>query len=282
MRAHVIVTLSVVAVLVAVLFACITSTPPAAAVSPSQTICYKPQAGSTWINQGTAGGAYNAYVSSPHLFKTKSNGYPYWGDTGRNDFVSIPAGSATSNQNAMSMEMGFHFSGATGQRFQKLWDKAYGGYTIKIDTTTGLSNSYLTLYRATTAGSLARWYIPTTTPLRAGHDYYVQIAWDSSGGPGKESYPAIWIGEDAKAPVRQTQWDETGGALGGAGSWYNDAAGSANLANTAPGTSGTTSAKTAWLNGGIYVFRQYNSFIDFSNGGNWNTDRLAWATQTAA
>ncbi|MGZ4903086.1 MAG: hypothetical protein ACXV47_09430, partial [Halobacteriota archaeon] len=188
---------------------------------------------------------------------------------------SIPAGSATNNQNVMSMEMGFHFSGATGQRFQKLWDKAYGGYTIKIDTVKGLSDSYLTLYRATTGGNHARWYIPTTTPLRAGHDYYIQIAWDASAGPGKEPYPAIWIGEDAKAPVRQTQWDETGGALGGTGSWYNDAAGSANLANTAPGTSGTTSVKTAWLNGGIYVFRQYNCYVDFSNGGNWNTDKLA-------
>ncbi|MGZ4906545.1 MAG: hypothetical protein ACXV5T_07415 [Halobacteriota archaeon] len=281
MRAHVIVSLCVVAVLVAVLFACITTTPPAEAISPSQTICYVPQAGSTWINKGTAGGAYNAYVSSPDLFKTK-NGHPYWGDTGRNDFVSIPAGSATNNQNVMSMEMGFHFSGATGQRFQKLWDKAYGGYMVEIDTDKGLGASYLTLYRATTGGSHARWYIPCDTILRAGHDYYVQIAWDSSAGPGKESFPAIWIGEDAKAPVRQTHWDLTGGPLQGTGSWYNDAPSSANLANTASGTSGTTSVKTAWLNGGFYVFRQYTGYVDFSNGGHWNTDKVAWTTATAA
>ncbi|MGZ4937724.1 MAG: hypothetical protein ACXV44_03335, partial [Halobacteriota archaeon] len=87
MRAHIIVSLCVVAVLVAVTFVCLIPTPPAEAVSPSQTICYVPQAGSTWINKGTAGGAYNAYVSSPGLFRIKSNGHPYWGDTGRNDFV---------------------------------------------------------------------------------------------------------------------------------------------------------------------------------------------------
>jgi hypothetical protein len=60
----------------------------------TQTIFYVPQAGSAWANQGTAGSSYNAYVSTPSLFQTQSNGYPYWGDIRKNDFVYIPAGSA--------------------------------------------------------------------------------------------------------------------------------------------------------------------------------------------
>jgi hypothetical protein len=151
---------------------------------------------------------------------------------------------------------------------------------IEIDTYKGPNQGYLTIYRATTGGSGARWYIPTDTVLRAGHNYYVQIAWDSRAGPGNEPYPAIWIGEDGNAPVHQTHWDESGGALAGTGSWYNDAAGPANLGNTASGNGVSASAKTAWLNGGFFVYRQYNSIVDFGNGGSWSTDKLAWTATT--
>jgi len=201
---------------------------------------------------------------------------------GQNDFISIPAGSATNNQNTASWEMGFHYAGMTGQRFQKIWDKAYGAFMIEIDTYKGPNEGYLTIYRATTGGSGARWYIPMDTVLRTGHNYYVQIAWDSRAGPGNEKYPTIWIGEDGNAPVRQTRWDETGGALEGTGSWYNDAAGPANLGNTASGNGVSASVKTAWLNGGFFVYRQYNSIVDFSSGGSWNTDKLAWTATTPA
>jgi hypothetical protein len=254
-------------------------TTPAAA-QPTPTVYYSPQAGSTWVNNGAAGASYNAYVSTPGLFRTQSNGRPYWGDMGQNDFISIPAGSATNNQNTASWEIGFHYAGMTGQRFQKIWDKAYGAFMIEIDTYKGPNEGYLTIYRATTGGSGARWYIPMDTVLRAGHNYYVQIAWDSRAGPGNEKYPTIWIGEDGNAPVRQTRWDETGGALEGTGSWYNDAAGPANLGNTASGNGVRASAKIALLNGGFYVYRQYNSIVDFSKGGSWSTDKLAWTTAT--
>jgi hypothetical protein len=243
----------------------------------TQTICYVPQAGSTWANQGAAGASYNAYVSTPSLFQTRSNGYPYWGDIGKNDFIYIPAGSATNNQNVASWEIGFHFTGiVSGQRYQKIWDKASGGFMIEIDTSQGANQSCLTIYRATTGGSGARWYIPTDTLLRAGHNYYIQIAWDTSAGPGNEPYPTVWIGEDGNAPVHQTHWDESGNALGGTGSWYNDAVGGANLGNTASDAGSNASAKTAWLDGGFFIYRQYNSIVDFSSGGNWNTDKLRW------
>ena len=245
----------------------------------TQTIYYVPQAGSTWANQGTAGASYNAYVSTPNLFQTQANGHPYWGDIGKNDFICIPAGSATNNPNVASWEIGFHFSGiASGQRYQKIWDKAYGGFCVKIDTIYGPENSYLTIYRATTGGGGARWYIPTDTALRVGHNYYIQISWDTSAGPGKEPYPTVWIGEDGNAPVRQTHWDESGGALSGTGSWYDDSAGCATLGSTSSGVAcgSSASAKTNWLVGGIFVYRQYNSIVDFGNGGSWNADKLAW------
>jgi hypothetical protein len=247
----------------------------------TQTIYYVPQAGSTWANRGTAGASYDAYVSTPSLFRTQSNGYPYWGDIGQNDFIYIPAGSATNNQNVASWEIGFHFAGiASGQRYQKIWDKAAGGFSIYIDTlyNAKYGQSYLTIYRATTGGSGSRWYIPTDTALRTGHNYYVQIAWDTSAGPGKEPYPTVWIAEDGNAPVHQANWDESGGALGGTGSWYNDAVGGANLGNMASNVGSNVSAKTSWLVGGIFVYRQYNSIVDFSSGGSCNTDKLALTT----
>ena len=119
--------------------------PSAACPRPqTPTIFYVPQAGSTWANQGTAGASYNAYVSTPSLFQTQSNGYPYWGDIVKNDsFVYIPAGSATNNQNVASWEIGFHFSGMTGQRFQKIWDKACGAFMIEIDTSLGANQCCL-------------------------------------------------------------------------------------------------------------------------------------------
>jgi Repeat of unknown function (DUF346) len=241
------------------------------------TIYYVPQAGSTWVNQGTAGASYDAFVSTPSLFQTQSNGYSYWGDIGKDNYIYIPAGSATNNQNVVSWEIGFHFAGiASGQRYQKIWDKAAGGFSIYIDTFYGADNSVLTIYHATTSGSKARWYIPTDTVLRTGHNYYIQISWDTSAGPGYEPYPTIWIGEDGNAPVHQMHWDETGGALGGTGSWYNDAVGGANLGNMASNNGINTSAKTSWLVGGIFVYRQYNSIIDFSSGGSWQTDKLRW------
>jgi hypothetical protein len=234
-----------------------------------------PQAGSTWVNQGTAGASYDAFVSTPSLYGTKSNGYSYWGDIGKDNYIYIPAGSATNNQNVISWEIGFHFAGiASGQRYQKIWDKAAGGFSIYIDTLYGAESNLLTIYRATTSGSTARWYIPTDTMLRVGHNYYVQISWDASAGPGYEQYPTIWIGEDGNVPVHQMHWDETL-ALGGTGSWYNDAVGGANLGNMASNRE-NMSAKTSWLVGGFFVYRQYSSIVDFSSGGSWGTDKLRW------
>ncbi|MEI7827576.1 MAG: Ig-like domain-containing protein [Euryarchaeota archaeon] len=252
------------------------------AQTTTPTIYYVPQAGSTWVNRGTAGTSYNAYASTPSLYRTQSNGHPYWGGTGRNDFICIPAGSATNNQNVASWEIGFHFSGiASGQRYQRILDKANGGFAFYIDTLYGDDRSYFTIYRHTTGGSHARWYIPTDTVLRTGHDYYIQIAWDSRAGPGNEPYPTVWIGEDGKAPVHQTHWDESGGALGGTGSWYNDSVGPStdlgNMSSDIPCGS-NASARTQWLVGGFYVYRQYNSIVNFSSGGSWHTDKLAWTT----
>ena len=281
MRAYKIVPVSVTILLITVLFAGVVTvsaaSTPQTVQSNTQTIYYVPQAGSTWVNRGTAGASYDAYVSTPSLFRTQSNGYPYWGDIGKNDFIYIPAGSATNNQNVASWEIGFHFTGiVSGQRYQKIWDKADGGFFFKIDTFYGANSCLLTIYRATTGGSGARWYIPTDTVLRVGHNYYIQIAWNTSAGPGNEPYPTVWIGEDGNAPVHQTHWDESGGALGGTGSWYNDAVGGANLGNTASDAGSNVSAKTAWLDGGFFVYRQYNSLVDFSSGGSWNTDKLRW------
>ncbi len=76
--------------------------------------------------------------------------------------------------------------------------------------------------------------------------------------------------------MHQTNFDESGGALNGTGSWYSDAVGGANLGNTALNAGSDASAKTAWLDGGFFVYRQYNSIVNFSSGGSWNIDKLRW------
>ena len=74
----------------------------------------------------------------PAYFRPNQTATLYWGDIGKNDFIYIPAGSATNNQNVASWEIGFHFTGiVSGQRFQKIWDKACGGFIFEIDTSLG-------------------------------------------------------------------------------------------------------------------------------------------------
>jgi len=82
--------------------------------------------------------------------------------------------------------------------------------------------------------------------------------------------------------VHQTHWTRAAALLTGTGSWYDDAVGGANLGNTASNAGSNASAKTAWLDGGFFVYRQYNSIVDFSSGGSWNTDVAALDLGSAA
>ena len=185
----------------------------------AQTLFYVPANSTTWTNQGTAGSTYNAKTSSRNLYRMQSNGYPSWGNFASADYVCIPAGSATDNQNTVSWEIGFYYAGETGTNgFQKIWDKGVGAYSIYIDE----QFDVLTINRMCSSGQI--WFIPTTTKITPGHNYYIQISWASGSAPagGSTPYPTIYIGVDGNAPVHQTSWDETGGALDGTGSWRSD------------------------------------------------------------
>jgi len=251
----------------------------------AQTLFYVPANSTTWTNQGTAGSTYNAKTSSRNLYRMQSNGYPSWGNFASADYVCIPAGSATDNQNTVSWEIGFYYAGHTGTNgFQKIWDKGVGAYSIYLDE----QFDVLTINRMCSSGQI--WFIPTTTKITPGHNYYIQISWASGSAPagGSTPYPTIYIGVDGNAPVHQTSWDETGGALDGTGSWRSDSGSSGSSAEIGNYSSGgcltcTTACPTwgyDWFNGTIYVFRQYNSIQDFSSGGTWNADKARWLAAT--
>jgi len=247
----------------------------------AQTIYYVPANSTTWTNQGTGGSSCNATASTTSLYHMQSNGYPYWGDIGQSNYVCIPAGSTTNNQNTVSWEIGFHFTGNTSRPFQKIWDKAVGGYIVYLNTS-AVGGTTLTLTRFTTGGTGQNWYEPTTTRFSPGNDYYIQIAWTAGTNAGSAPHPTIYIGVNGNAPVLQTSYDDTGPAQGGTGSWFIDSAGNANIGNYSYNASCPASNQDYWLNGRIYVYRQYNTNESsyFSSGGTWNTDKARWSAAT--
>lgn len=247
----------------------------------AQTLFYVPANSTTWTNQGTGGSSYNATASTTSLYHVQSNGYPYWGDIGQANYVCIPAGATTNNQSTVSWEIGFHFTGTTARSFQKIWDKAVGGYMVYLNTSAP-GGTTLTLSRSTTGGTTQNWYEPTNTRFTPGNDYYIQIAWTAGTNPASAPHPTIYIGVNGTAPVLQTTYDDTGPAQGGTGSWYNDSVGTANIGNYSANTSCPYSSQDYWLNGRIYVFRQYNTneATYFSSGGSWNTDKARWSAST--
>lgn len=258
--------------------------PPENPPDDDATLIYVPVSDTWWPNWGTGSSTYNARASNTGLYHMQGNGYPLWGDVTSTDFVCIPAGAATDNQNTVSWEIGFHWTGLNGQRYQKIWDKGVGAYSIYIDTDLGANLGLLTINRMCSSGQI--WFIPTTTNIRVGHDYYIQIAWTAGATPaaGSTPYPVIYIGEDGNAPVLQTGWDETGGALGGTGTWYDDSVSSAEIGNYSSAgclTCGTLCATWGayWLYGHLYIFRQYATDKSdyFADGGSWSADKVRWA-----
>jgi len=110
----------------------------------TQTICYVPQAGTTWANQGRQAPVITLTSAPPAYFEPKPNGYPYWGGIGKNDFIYIPAGSATNNQNVASWgdRVSFQRNHIRSALAENL-DKACGGFFFEIDTHRALTNAAL-------------------------------------------------------------------------------------------------------------------------------------------
>jgi hypothetical protein len=236
-----------------------------------QVIIYVPSNGMNWANLGTAGSAYNVTCYGANRYGVDNNsGAPYWWFGSASDYVCMPNSGAQpyfQNRSYTTYEFAFYYSASTGAQFQKLLDRAYGGFGIYIDYTW----SCLTVNRYTTSGG-ARWWSAHTTPLTPGHNYYVQVAWNSSAGPGGAA-PTIYIAKDSAAPVHQTPL-ESGGT--GTGSWYDDSVGCGNLGNTSSNTKPCSSANTAWANIALRIYRQWDSVLDLSGGGSYQSDKYRW------
>jgi hypothetical protein len=87
-----------------------------------------------------------------------------------------------------------------------------------------------------------------------------------------------YIGWDAHAP----QWfslADHGGS--GTTAWYNDSVGNANIGNYSTAGACPNTSHGYWLNGVLYIYRQYDQYSDFGYGaGSYNTDKWRWLGQT--
>lgn len=235
---------------------------------------YTPQPGSTWTNMGSAGSAYNATCSTPNKYAVGSNGHPYW--SCYQDYICIPSGAAIDSTRYASFEIGIYYETKdSGQQFQKLWDKAWGAFDIYIDTTWDC----LTVMRATATGG-HNYYWTTdagdhTRQFVAGHYYYIQISWDEGTSPANFGGVSLRVGVDGSAPVA---WSLTEDSQSPTSAWMSHAGSSANLCNTSSAGSCPASANVAWQHGRLYVFRQYNTLVNFNTEGHWDVDKYLWLT----
>lgn len=236
----------------------------------AQILYFTPQNSSTWTNAGTLGSGFNATKVGTNRYGTDTNGYPYWGNLTTSDAVCVPAGSGHDNLTNVSFEIGFYYTSEAAQRFGgRLYDKAYGGFSLYIDKT----YDYLTVSRATTGGSHQNWYIPTTTNIAPGHFYYIQISWAAGSNPATAPDPTIYISVDGGTPTLQVKanYDNSGGNKNGTGSWFNDSVGPADLGNLSSSTCAIPESGYN-LPGKLYVFRMFNTAEDFSSGGDYYVD----------
>jgi hypothetical protein len=239
----------------------------------------------TITNHGSGGAAYNGTASS-NLYKTNSVGHPMWGPmNGNSDRIAVPGG--ISSPHAHSWEIGLNISqwwpvdpvvvdGILCGNDGKLWassDDLFYGYLheeCSYDGTTlrQLGTHYFTveLQGGCNALDVEFWLgvgnnKPTKmTPDPLGIDDGPGVLYQSFGGFDLKLNQNYYF---------QVSVSASGGASGS--DYY--------IGNCAQGCA------DAFVSGFpcgcyIYCWREFNSVIDFSGGGDWAADVPIWAGGT--
>ena len=228
------------------------------------------QNSTTITNSGSGGTSGNGTANFSGWHATNGNGapYPYYGTfSAAGDAIAIPNTSYnTSGTGAFvhSWEIGFWLAGAGNNAVQRIYDKAWGGFSIQIQS------GYLMFIRATaTSGSYVYWQA-TTTPLTAGHTYYIEVAVNLPANPQScaAGNVSMRIGTDLGAPVQQAQNAPV--KYNAATSWYNDS-GAAALGNCSAGCTGYN------CNFAVMVYREFNGEAkNWATYSDWSADVVRW------
>jgi hypothetical protein len=224
----------------------------------------------TITNTGSGGSSGNGTANFSGWHATNGNGapYPYYGIfSAAGDAIAIPNTSYNSSGTGAfvhSWEIGFWLQGAGNNTVQKIYDKAWGGFAIQIQS------GYLMFIRATAAsGSYVYWQAPTT-PLTAGHTYYIEVSVNLPANPQSctAGNVSMRIGTDLGAPVQQAQNAPV--KYNAATSWYNDS-GAAALGNCSAGCTGYN------CNCAVMIYREFNGEAkNWAAYSDWSADVVRW------
>ena len=233
-------------------------------------ICYTfAQNSRTIANVGSGGTSGNGAANFDGWHATNGNGapYPWYGLFTAGEVIAIPNTSYNSSGTGAfvhSWEIGFWLNGAGNNTIQKLYDKAWGGFSIQIQS------GYLMFIRATAnSGSYVYWQA-TTTAMPAGHTYYVEVAVNLPANPQSctAGNVSMRIGVDLGAPVQQAQNAPV--KYNAATSWYNDS-GAAALGNCSAGCTGYN------CNCGVMIYREFNGEAkNWASYSDWSADMVRW------
>jgi hypothetical protein len=233
----------------------------------------------TITNHGSGGAAYNGTASS-NLYKTNSVGHPMWGPmTGNADRIAVPGG--ISNPYNHTWEIGLniqHWWPVNGVQDcilvgndGKLWAAAndqYYGYLHEIcswdgDCSGGLTQTGVHNFTVEIQGASS---LDVQFWLGVGNNKPTQI----SPQPGSEG--ALYVDFDYDLKLNTNYYFQISvNANGPTGDYY--------IGNCA---AGCADASVAGFPCGCYIYcwREYNTAIDLSGGGDWAADVPIWAGGT--
>ena len=194
----------------------------------------------TITNHGSGGAAYNGTASS-NLYKTNSVGHPMWGPmTGNADRIAVPGGIVNP----------YNHTWEIGLNIQHWWP---GGLTQ-----TGVHNFTVEIQGASSL-DVQFW-------LGVGNNKPTKI----SPQPGSEG--ALYVDFDYDLKLNTNYYFQISvNANGPTGDYY--------IGNCA---AGCADASVAGFPCGCYIYcwREYNTAIDLSGGGDWAADVPIWAGGT--
>jgi hypothetical protein len=163
-----------------------------------------PTTGTTIINKGNAGAAYNATAQQPD-YEPISSGAGMWAFNGATDYIEAPHGGAIDNTSATTFEFLFNLNETSTAG--RLWSKQQqlGPWEVWID-----ENNQCIVTSRTTANSDQVTYTTPVNSIALGTWYDLQIVWPSSPAVA----PSIYL--------NNTQQTLSKTSTSAASSWSND------------------------------------------------------------
>jgi len=158
---------------------------------------------------GVAGADGDGVASSPGYYELTNNGAPAWQFQDTTDYIVIPDVPELENLYNFTFQAIFRIDAAGATNYSYIYSK--GGFVIAwVD-----SSARILVQRTTTgtgSGTMDQYIMSTTGTVNIGQWNYIQIAWDSSLGPGI-GVPVMYLNGKAVSLTHSKV---------GAGAWTSD------------------------------------------------------------